>query len=78
MYKRQGYRVFRDEVLHMNPEDRGFVDKLYKVYGMQGYLQTYARRLMQATLKEGKSSYQQKVPVLYLSLIHILCRYSPG
>ena len=61
----EGYRVFRDEVLHMNPEDRGFVDKLYKVYGMQGYLQTYARRLMQATLKEGKSSYQQKVPVLY-------------
>mgnify|MGYP000338073346 CR=1 FL=1 len=56
---------YRDEVLHMNPEDRGFVDKLYKVYGMQGYLQTYARRLMQATLKEGKSSYQQKVPVLY-------------
>ena len=61
----EGYRVFRDEVLHMNPEDRGFVDKLYKVYGMQGYLQTYARRLMQATIKEGKSSYQQKVPVLY-------------
>ena len=61
----EGYRVFRDEVLHMNPEDRGFVDKLYKVYGMQGYLQTYASRLMQATLKEGKSSYQQKVPVLY-------------
>ena len=61
----EGYRVFRDEVLHMNPEARGFVAKLYKVYGMQGYLQTYARRLMQATLKEGKSSYQQKVPVLY-------------
>ena len=61
----EGYRVFRDEVLHMNPEDRGFVDKLYKVYGMQGYLQTYARRLMQSTLKEGKRSYQEKVPLLY-------------
>ena len=32
---------------------------------MQGYLQTYARRLMQSTLKEGKRSYQEKVPLLY-------------
>lgn len=61
----EGYCVFRDQVLHMNPEEEGYVDRLYNVYGMQGYLQTYARRLMQATLKEGKSSYQQKVPVLY-------------
>lgn len=61
----EGYCVFRDQVLHMDPEDEGYVDRLYNVYGMQGYLQTYARRLMQATLKEGKSSYQQKVPVLY-------------
>lgn len=61
----EGYCVFRDEVLHMDPEDQGYVDRLYRVYGMQGYLQTYARRLIQATLKEGKSSYQQKVPVLY-------------
>lgn len=37
----------------------------YKVYGMQGILQTYARRLDGTILKEGKSSYQQKVPVLY-------------
>lgn len=61
----EGYCVFRDEVLHMEPEAEGYVDRLYKVYGMQGYLKTYARRLLQATLKEGKSSYQQKVPMLY-------------
>lgn len=61
----EGYRVFRDEVLRTNPESEHYVDRLYKVYDMQGYLQTYARRLMQVTLKEGKSSYQQKVPVLY-------------
>lgn len=61
----EGYCEFRDHVASMNPEDANYVNLLYQVYDMQGYLQTYARRLMQATLKEGKSSYQQKAPVLY-------------
>ena len=61
----EGYCAFRDHVASMSPEDPNYVNLLYQVYDMQGYLQTYARRLMQATLKEGKSSYQQKAPVLY-------------
>ena len=61
----EGYQTFRDQVLHMDQSDEGFVEQLYRVYGMQGYLQTYARRLMQSTLKEGKRSYQEKVPLLY-------------
>ena len=61
----EGYQIFRDQVLHMDQSDEGFVEQLYRVYGMQGYLQTYARRLMQSTLKEGKRSYQEKVPLLY-------------
>ena len=61
----EGYQYFRDQVLHMDQSDDGFVMQLYRVYGMQGYLQTYARRLMQSTLKEGKRSYQEKVPLLY-------------
>ena len=80
----EGYTSYRDAVLHMDQEDSGYVDSLYKVYGMQGYLQTYARRLMQSTLKEGKRSYQEKVPLLYslpylimacsvLMIITVLC-----
>lgn len=61
----EGYRVYRDAILSMDPDTTGYVESLYKVYGMQGYLQTYARRLMQSTLKEGKRSYQEKVPLLY-------------
>lgn len=61
----EGYRVFRDQVLQMKPGSPGYMDKLYQVYGMQGYLETYAKRLTQATLKEGKDIYLQKVPVLY-------------
>ena len=41
------------------------MERLYRVYKMQEYLQTYARRLVQVTLKEGNDSYQEKVPVFY-------------
>lgn len=71
----EGYSSFRDEVLKMDPLDDAFVEKLYRVYRMQAYLQTYARRLMQATLKEGRESYTQKVPVLYY-VPHMIMAYS--
>lgn len=45
--------------------ENDFVERLYRVYRMQEYLQTYARRLVQVTLKEGNDSYQEKVPVFY-------------
>lgn len=41
------------------------MERLYRVYKMQEYLQTYARRLVQVTLKEGNDSYQERVPVFY-------------
>lgn len=65
----EGYKSYRDQVLEMNPLDDDFVQELYRVYRMQTYLQTYARRLVQATLKEGKESYTQKVPGLTMCLI---------
>ena len=71
----EGYRKYRDQVLYMDPEETDFVERLYKVYGMQEYLQTYARRLMQSTLKDGKNSYQEKVPMLY-HLPYIIMAYS--
>ena len=32
---------------------------------MQAYMQTYARRLVQVTLKAGNTSYLEKLPVIY-------------
>ncbi len=61
----ESYQKARDSVLAMNPEDEGYIAQLYKVYDMQEYLQTYARRLVQVTLTEGNAIYQQKVSVFY-------------
>lgn len=59
------YQTYRDELAETKVRENDFVERLYRVYKMQGYLQTYARRLVQVTLKEGNESYQEKVPVFY-------------
>ncbi|MEG0215565.1 MAG: sensor histidine kinase [Hungatella sp.] len=61
----EGYCALRDEVLTLDTHEREFVPSLYRVYTTQSYLQTYARRLVQVTLKEGNASYQEKVPIFY-------------
>ena len=59
------YQTYRDELAETQVRENDFVERLYRVYRMQEYLQTYARRLVQVTLKEGNDSYQEKVPVFY-------------
>ncbi len=61
----ENYSASRDAVLEMDNGTKDFIPRLYKVYDMQAYLQTYARRLVQATLKDGNGSYQEKLPVVY-------------
>lgn len=61
----ENYSAARDSLLEMDANDRQFIPSLYKIYNMQTYLQTYARRLVQVTLKEGNASYQDKVSVFY-------------
>ena len=61
----ENYCGFRDSILDMDHGEEGFISQLYRVYDMQAYLQTYARRLVQVTLKEGSGSYQQKLPIVY-------------
>ena len=61
----ENYSVSRDAVFQMDHGTEEFIPQLYKVYDMQAYLQTYARRLVQVTLKEGDGSYQEKLPVAY-------------
>lgn len=59
------YQAYRDELAETQVRESDFVERLYRVYKMQEYLQTYARRLVQVTLKAGNDSYQEKVPVFY-------------
>lgn len=59
------YQAYRDELAETQVRESDFVERLYRVYKMQEYLQTYASRLVQVTLKEGNDSYQEKVPVFY-------------
>lgn len=61
----EGYSSFREAVLSMDALDQDFIPSLYRVYDMQSYLQTYARRLVQVTLKDGNDNYQEKVSVFY-------------
>lgn len=61
----ESYSAARDLLLEMDPEEDGFVPELYRIYAMQSYLQNYARRLVQVTLKYGNASYQEKVSVFY-------------
>lgn len=68
----ENYSLYRDGVLEMENGAEGFIPQLYRVYDMQAYIQTYARRLVQATLKEGSGNYQQKLPIVYLMRYLIL------
>jgi len=52
------YREHRDGLLLMDPEDGDYVPELYRVYGMQDYIQGYARRLIQTTMAAGDEKYQ--------------------
>lgn len=61
----ENYSKKRDMVLQMDHEEEGYISKLYDVYETQNYLQSYARRLVQATLEEGNISYLEKLPAIY-------------
>ncbi len=57
------YKDFRNRIIEESPFETSFIPNLYQVYGMQDYLQDYARRLISATLTEGMEVYQDKAPV---------------
>ncbi len=61
----ENYSDKRDRLLEMDSRDEMYISSLYEVYEMQTYLQTYARRLVQVTLKAGNSSYLEKLPLVY-------------
>ncbi len=57
----EGYTKLRKTVLAQDTDDPDYVTNLYRVYSMQNYLQTYARRLLQVTMQEGSQAYQDKL-----------------
>ena len=59
------YQSSRDEFVLRDQRDGEYIESLYQIYAMQGYLRTYARQLLQLTMVEGDASYQRQVPVYY-------------
>lgn len=78
------YQVYcekRDIILNAEKSFSDYVVRLYEVYEMQDYLQSYAKELMRDTLESGVSIYADKVrtiiviPVVIIvfELIFLLC-----
>lgn len=61
----ENYSILREDLLTKDTKSAGFISSLYQVYEIQSYLQNYARRLVQVTLKEGNANYQKRVPTFY-------------
>lgn len=57
------YAKERDFVLQME-EGPEYIDKLYRVYDMQTFLEEYARNLMRYTLEDENVVYEQRLPVM--------------
>ena len=53
-----GYCAFRDELTAMDPADEDYAARFYRVAQMQEDLAVYALRLVQATMDQGRTSYE--------------------
>lgn len=58
------YSKSRDQVITDYQTDTMYISKLYGVYNMQKYLEIYAQRLVDTTMKEGNQRYQELVPII--------------
>lgn len=58
------YRVVRNRFFTLDPEQSGYISELYRIYSMQNYIQKYAKRLTEETLKSGDLRYEKKLPSL--------------
>ena len=60
------YTKERDYLLELSQESPDYIDQLYIVYDIQGYLREYATELMSLTLAAGSREYQNKIPMLII------------
>ena len=58
------YSMARDQVVADFQADTMYVSKLYDVYSMQKYLNQYAQKYVDITMKEGNANYQELMPVI--------------
>lgn len=58
------YSKARNEVIEQYQSGHLDIDKLYDVYNMQKYLNVYAQRLVDKTMREGNFSYKKLMPVI--------------
>lgn len=74
---KNSYEVYcgkRDQLLADGEESQNYINRLYEVYDMQTYLQSYARELVSDTIEQGNELYQKKVPGLVrVPLLVVLC-----
>ena len=70
-----GYQKYRDAFLQIPSSAETYVEQMYSVMALQGYLASYALRLTQATLEQQTDVYSssatllERLPWLYLALI---------
>lgn len=60
----ENYAKLRDELLLTDKEAEGYMDSLYKLYRVQGYLSAHAGRLEQMTVEMGNERYEHQRPLL--------------
>ena len=58
------YSEARNEVIDQYQSGHLDIDKLYDVYSMQKYLNVYAQRFVDKTMREGNFSYKKLMPVI--------------
>lgn len=60
------YEKRKELFFSTDPSDEAYVDRLYEIYGIQGYLQSYAGSLQQMNEEEGNLNYHRLVPLFML------------
>lgn len=68
----QVYQSKRDAILNIEEKPADYVVKLYEVYEIQNYLQSYAKQLMRDTLENGVSIYTGRVKTIIVVPIVII------
>lgn len=69
----ENYEAETKALWEMNPDDSDYVERLYQIYRLQGYIKDKAGQLEQLTMEAGNARYESQRPLLVLlPLISIL------
>jgi len=61
----KGYAKYRDRVIRLSETDEAYIDSMYDVLEMQESLSFYAAKLVQVTLEQWDSVYEQRMQEFY-------------